>query len=141
MERFCLHCGSKISEGEKFCANCGASTEDARVVNNGQVAQSEGNVINNETQNSTNNTQSTSIENKTGTNPLAIASFVCSLVGLLVAGIWMGIIAISFSVAAKRQLKVYKNQKGNGFATAGLVIGIVDIAFVILGIILNIALL
>lgn len=36
MEKYCMHCGGKIEEGEKFCQNCGASTEDAKteVVNN-----------------------------------------------------------------------------------------------------------
>ena len=114
----------------KFCSSCGASTEDAETITDNVVNTTQNNNVNN-------NISNDPIEGKTGTNPLAIASFVCSLVGLIFAGIWMGIIAISFSVTAKRQLKIYKNQKGAGLATAGLVLGILDLVFTILGLIIK----
>ena len=130
MGKYCMHCGAMLNEGEKFCSSCGASTEDAETITDNVVNTTQNNNVNN-------NISNDPIEGKTGTNPLAIASFVCSLVGLIFAGIWMGIIAISFSVTAKRQLKIYKNQKGAGLATAGLVLGILDLVFTILGLIIK----
>ncbi len=135
MEKFCMHCGTPISEGEKFCSNCGASTEDVAVKNTVETTVNSNNNLNNNLNNNINNT----IEGKTGTNGLAIGSLVCSLCGLIVAGVILGIVAISLSIAAKQQLKVYKNQKGNGLATAGLVIGIVDVSLVLLATIIRVA--
>lgn len=134
MERFCMHCGTKLSEGEKFCPNCGASTEDVEVAQNNNIQNSnvQTNTVNNNVQ------SNTTAEQPAKTNGMAIASLVCSLVGLLIAGIWLGILAICFSIAAKKRMKVFTNEKGNGLATAGLVIGIIDVAFAFLGTIINV---
>ena len=60
---------------------------------------------------------------KTGTNGLAVTSFVLRL-------LWFGgigsILAIIFAVIGKKQIKV-SGQGGGGLATAGLIIGIVGV--------------
>ena len=61
------------------------------------------------------------------TSGMAIAGFVCSLVGLIVAGIILGIVAISLGATAKNHIKTFPGEKGNGLATAAIVIGIIDI--------------
>ena len=127
MEKICKVCGKIINEGDKFCQGCGASVEDevAYVQNNATV-----------------NPQYNQINNNAGkTNPSAIAGFVCSLVGLLISGIFMGIIAISLGVSAKKHIEIFKDEKGKGLATAAIVIGIIDIVGAIISIILNVAIL
>lgn len=52
---------------------------------------------------------------------LAIASMVLGIVGLIVFGLPCGILAIIFSIVSKKKAK-------SGMATAGLVLGIIDIA-------------
>lgn len=54
------------------------------------------------------------------TNGLAIAGFVISLVGLVVFGIILGIVAVVFGA-------ISLNSQRRGFAIAALIIGIVDI--------------
>ena len=59
---------------------------------------------------------------RTGTNGLAVASFVCSLLFFL----WFvpSILAVVFGHVARRQLRdAGGHQRGDGLATAGLVIG------------------
>ncbi len=57
-----------------------------------------------------------------GGKGLAIASLVLGLVGLLLLPLPCGILAIVFSVVSKKKIK-------SGMATAGLVLGIIDIAW------------
>jgi hypothetical protein len=58
----------------------------------------------------------------------AVASLVCGLVGLVLAGIILGIVAIVFGVQSRKAIDASGGQlKGRGMATAGLVLGIIDI--------------
>lgn len=59
------------------------------------------------------------VEEKKG---LSIASMVLGLVGLVLFALPCGILAIIFSILGKKK-------GGKGFATAGLVLGIIDAAF------------
>ena len=128
MIKYCMYCGTKINEGETKCSNCGADVAEIEENNNNEkIEKKEETVVENIDTNNNNN----NIVEKTGTSGLAIASLVCSLGGILVAGIILGIIAISLGVSAKKQIKV-NNQKGKGLATAGIVIGIIDIVIVAL---------
>lgn len=132
MERTCKFCGKTINDGDKFCQGCGASVEN-------EVVQE---TLNNNVQNNINtNPQYNQTNNNAGkTNPSAVAGFVCSLVGLFFAGIFLGVLAICLGVSAKKHIKIFENEKGKGLATAAVVIGIIDIAGAILITILNAAL-
>jgi hypothetical protein len=61
-----------------------------------------------------------------GTNGLAIASFVCSLIPVMFIGTILGLV---FGIAALRQIK-QSGQGGRGFAIAGVVISSATIALV-----------
>ena len=122
MSKVCNHCGTMLADDEKFCPNCGAKVEEVKEV----VKEAEVYTSNNET---TTNTGA-----PTKTNGMAIASMICGIVGLVVAALWLGITAICLSIAAKNRMKVFPNEKGKGMATAGLVLGIIDVAFGVIGI-------
>lgn len=138
MGRYCMHCGAMINEGDKFCQNCGASNfEEKETVKEVEEVVTTQNY---EVQNNNNyNTQSTQTQGQvTKTNGLAIASMVCSIVGLFIATIFLGIIGLCLGISAKRKIEVF-NEKGKGMATAGFVIGIIDIALGIIVLIGRIA--
>ena len=63
------------------------------------------------------------------TNGLAIASLCCGVVGLFVLNIILGPLAIVFGVVARRQAGA---KNGAGMATAGIVLGVVDVLLWIL---------
>jgi hypothetical protein len=59
---------------------------------------------------------------------LAVAGFVCSIVGLFVAGILLGSLGVIFSlVAMKRIKKAEGTRRGGGLAIAGFIIGLIAI--------------
>jgi uncharacterized protein DUF4190 len=61
------------------------------------------------------------------TNALAIASFVCSLVGIVVGG--LGIVGIILGHIALGQIKRSNGyERGHGYAVAGLIIGYAELA-------------
>lgn len=64
---------------------------------------------------------------KQGGNGLSIASFVLSIVGLVIFGLVCGLLAIIFGGIA-----LSKGKGLRGLAIAGLVIGIIDVAFVLI---------
>ena len=64
---------------------------------------------------------------------MSIASMVLGIVGLIVLALPCGILAIIFSILGKKK-------GGKGFATAGLVLGIIDAVFGIIAIVSSVAL-
>jgi len=62
----------------------------------------------------------------------ATASLVSSLLGLLIAGIPLGILAIIFGGVAMKRIKDDPGQPGLGLATAGLIVGIADVVLVLI---------
>jgi hypothetical protein len=63
------------------------------------------------------------------TSGKAIASLVCGVVGLIIAGIILGIIAVILGIVAKREIDANPNLTGGGLAIAGIAVG--TIAFVL----------
>lgn len=73
------------------------------------------------------------------TNGMAIAGFVCSLVGLFLFGIVLGLLGIIFGAIGLGKIsKDSSRWKGKGMAIAALVVGVVDVvvAIVLLALIL-----
>ncbi len=73
------------------------------------------------------------------TNGMAIAGFVCSLVGLFLFGLVLGILGIIFSAIGLGKIsKDSSRWKGKGMAVAALIVGVVDVvvAIVLLALIL-----
>ena len=104
MSNFCTKCGNELKEGEAFCGKCGT---EVNTVNVGTIN------VNNVNYNNPQENE------KTGDT----AAMVCGIVGLFVAGIILGIIAIVQANSSK--------QKTNGVFTskarAGFILGIIDI--------------
>jgi hypothetical protein len=72
--------------------------------------------------------------------PGAKAAMVCGILGLLVAGFIFGGIAISKAAAAKALLEKHPEQyTGGGLATAGMVLGILDVIGAAVGLVMLLA--
>ncbi|CAN5809701.1 hypothetical protein BH18ACT2_BH18ACT2_23160 [soil metagenome] len=57
----------------------------------------------------------------------AVASALLGAAGILAFGVILGVIAIGLGVLAKGRIRV-SGQRGNGTATAGIVLGLIAIA-------------
>ena len=74
------------------------------------------------------NTAISANENAVKMDGLAIAGFVCGVVGIFFAGIILGILAIVFGGVSLARIKQKPDtRKGKGFAIAAMVLGIVAI--------------
>jgi hypothetical protein len=63
-------------------------------------------------------------------NGKATASLVCGIIGLIVFGVVLGVIAVVLAGTAKKEMARAPNRYSNhGSATAGQVLGIIDIVF------------
>lgn len=117
MEKYCRNCGTKINETDKFCQNCGTE-QNSNVIQQQNVNNQQPN--NNVVQGGTKKV-----------NGLAVASFVCSMVGIVVFGIIMGILAICFGAVSLNRTKYFPEETGKGFAVAGIVVGIIEVIIMI----------
>lgn len=122
MRRTCKYCGNVLEDGDNFCQKCGAVADS--VQDNEPRMDTQANQTAN---NSFYNQQQVNSVYQGKTSSIAIGGFVCSLVGFLVAGIILGIVAISLGGAALNHMKTFPEEKGKGLAIAAIVIGIVDI--------------
>jgi len=99
----CLHCARQITFGTPFCPYCRhAQTADG--IYTGPTANAPG----------------------------AVASLVLGILGFFICGLVLGIIAITKAQEAKRAIASDPRYTGGGMATAGMVLGIIDlVGFVI----------
>ncbi len=124
MEKYCTNCGTKMNETDRFCSNCGADS------NSGDSSVQNNNVV----QPNVNNTQANNNVVQGGTkktNGLAVTSFVCSMVGIVVFGLVMGILAICFGAVGLSRTKYFPEESGKGFAVTGIVVGIIEVIIMI----------
>lgn len=111
---FCKNCGNRLNPGEVFCSKCGARVEDG----SSQNSTTEGYPVQ---------------DSKSGkNNTMAILSIVFGVLGFFVAGLICGILAICMSVSAKNHIKSFPEEKGENLATIGLILGIIDVAVIVL---------
>lgn len=126
MEKYCTYCGTKMNETDKFCPNCGADSGlGAKVEQNNNVIQQPN--INNQQANYNNVVQGGTKK----VNGLAVTSFVCSMVGIVVFGLIMGILAVCFGAVGLSRTKYFPEETGKGFAIAGIIVGIIEIIIMI----------
>jgi hypothetical protein len=71
--------------------------------------------------------------------PGAVAALVCGLIGLVFCQIVMGPIAIIKANAAKRAIESDPTYGGGGMATAGMVLGIIDLVVFALYVVVNLS--
>ncbi len=98
-EAFCPNCLVEV-QGRKYCGNC-------------KVLAVQG--------------QPAAYQGPTKTCGYAIASLVLSLVGLVVCGIILEILALVYASKAKTAIRQNPQLTGSGMATAGMVIGIIGL--------------
>lgn len=125
MEKFCKNCGAKMNEADRFCQNCGTDSLGTVEQNNNVVQQQP---VNNTQQNVNNVVQGGTKK----TNGLAVTSFVCAMVGIVVAGLIMGILAICFGAVGLSRSKYFPEESGKGFAITGIVVGIIEVIIMII---------
>jgi len=94
----CPHCSAAILAGSPFCSFCRAATSPDGIYH--------GPLIN---------------------APGATASLVYGILGLIICGVVFGPLAISKANAAKRSIAENPIYGGGGMATAGMVLGIIDL--------------
>lgn len=129
MDGFCKYCGQPISSEQKFCTNCGAENvlNEDKKSDIGPVTYTSGN------EKKTEGSEAEKTNNKN-----AIIGFVCSIIGLFIAGFVMGFVAIGLGASVLKHNKVFGVNEGKGLAIAGIVIGILDIVFVMFGMVVRI---
>jgi hypothetical protein len=66
-------------------------------------------------------------------------SLIAGLVGLICAGFILGVLAIKWGTSARSSLKAAGVSDGQGLATAGIVLGVVDIIGWVIFLVTNIA--
>jgi hypothetical protein len=123
---YCNFCGNPVKGNEKFCTSCGAAIAPSPNQMNQQQPAQQNQQVGFNGQPVNNNVQT---GKTTGT---AIGGFVCSMVGLIILPFIMGILGLSLSVSGLNHIKTFPQDKGKGLAIAGIVIGIIDIAWAIL---------
>ena len=115
---YCSNCGSEIPNNAKFCANCGNACveqkQEEQTLNNGNTNQF------NNSNGYTNNTN----------NSMAIAGLICSIVGLFVYGIPLGIISVILGIIAHKQAVI--NRSSTKMITWVIILGAIDIALPII---------
>jgi hypothetical protein len=95
---YCNQCRALLPIGAPMCANCQAFTSPDNMYHGPRMNA-----------------------------PGAVASLVCGIIGLLICGIVFGPIAIAQSSQAKRAIAADPTLGGGGMATAGLILGILDL--------------
>jgi len=66
------------------------------------------------------------------TDGMAIASMVCSLVGLCIAGIILGLVGIILGIISLGRIKKNPNLKGKGMALTGIIVGAFEVLLYII---------
>lgn len=112
---FCRDCGGTLSRNALACPHCGAA---------GVAGPDIESVLHESTTPVQGQARLTGKQEYGG---LALAGFICSLVGVFLFGLILGIVGLVLSSVALSGMKRVGNHNGKGFATAGLVIGIVDV--------------
>lgn len=125
MGKYCTRCGAMIDTNAKFCTKCGAKTEmQANNINKQTINNPISNndvIMNNDSDN---------VIYTPKTNNVAVGSLICSLVGIFAASGVMGLMAIILGIGAISRNKC-TNEKGNGLAAVGIILGIIEMVAII----------
>ena len=114
--KYCTNCGMQAEESNGFCPNCGKPLTTGESIPNVPV---------------TGQTNQNSHEKQMPvTNSTAIEALVAGAVGVFFLHLILGIVAVILAAVAMPQIQ-QKGQNGKGLATAGLILGIIDIVYFI----------
>ena len=128
---FCTHCGSKLGDDDRFCKSCGQATGTASTVPAGQTMQPSPVVA------APIYAPPPMYVQQQKTNGLAIASLILGILWVY----WLGsLLALIFGLVAQSQIRAAQGQQaGEGMAIAGIVLGIVGLATLLLLIIVGVS--
>ena len=108
--KYCSHCGAEVMDDAVLCTKCGCWLN--------------------------NNTMATAVQPKAKMNVCALVGFIISMVSIVLFFIdFIGLLALAgmiVSLVGLTQLNIKTEQRGKGFAIAGLVVGA---CFFLLGVI------
>lgn len=144
--KFCKHCGAQIEDTTAFCPNCGTNVSDDAVSSSAPEPQYSAYQPEQPAQpvqptqyQPYQEYQNPGIYPEGKLNGLAIAGFIVSIASFFFCGI-PSIVGLILSIVGmiqiKNSIKAGTPQRGNGFAIAGLICGIVGVFFIVLYIIL-----
>jgi Na+/proline symporter len=114
----CPSCGAELNNNDTFCTSCGKRVDGATQTATGTTTDNNQIIQENKTNKKTNNKK-------------AITGFIISIVSLIVAGYILGSIGAILSAQSYNEIKE-NNESGKGFAIAGIIIGILSIALIVL---------
>lgn len=132
---YCTKCGNKNEDGNNFCGYCGAALKSANQNGTPYVEPD----VNNQQNQNTNpyyNNQQNGYYNQYPKEPIkrnnsfALAGFIVSCGGIAFGGL-AGLVGIILSLIGFHQTNV-RNEKGKGFAVAGIIIGCLFVCVTIL---------
>ena len=124
---FCTKCGKELAEHAKFCSDCG--TQVPEVKQETKTAPCEETPIEG----------APTTESKKKWSAFALAGFIVSMASILFFPLAGGIVGLILSRKGKAEIEA-QDLDGQGFATAGVVVGIVNIIRGIIQFIIVIAL-
>lgn len=144
--KFCKHCGAQIEDTTAFCPNCGTNVSDDAVSSNTSDPQYSAYQQTPPTQSTQpvqyqqyQEYQNPGVYPEGKLNGLAIAGFIVSIASFFICGI-SSIVGLILSIVGlvqiKNSIKAGVPQRGNGFAIAGLVCGIIGVVFIVIYIIM-----
>lgn len=137
--KFCKHCGVQIEDTTTFCPNCGTNVSDDDVSSNTSEPQFSEYKPAQSVQPAQYQTyqqyQNPGVYPEGKLNGLAIAGFIVSIASFFICGI-SSIVGLILSIVGmvqiKNSIKAGVPQRGNGFAIAGLVCGIIGVFFIVI---------
>ena len=106
MEEFCSKCGTQLEN--LYCPNCGK-----RLQPNSQFCNECGYSIHSNTSNNN--------------SSLALAGFICSIVGTFILPMVLGIIGLILGIIGRNQTNISENSKKQ--ATTAIILGVIDIVW------------
>ena len=102
--KFCNKCGNKLDENARYCNKCGNRCDQQNF--------------------NENNNQERYEENEGKDSVIALIGLICSIVGLFVVPLLLGIASIVLGIIGKCQSDI--SEKSNKQATAAIVLGVID---------------
>ena len=137
MGKYCKNCGNQIEDAAKFCPKCGANNEQTNM----GAQPNYGNQVNYNQQQYNNGNMNyagqpgfndqVKVNSPKVMNSAAIGSFICSLIGLLIMTIPLGLTAIISGIGGLNRKKYFPNETGHAFAIAGIIIGVIEVSIMI----------
>ena len=124
---FCTKCGKELADHAKFCSDCGTQVPELKEEPN--TASCEETPIEG----------APTTKSKKKLSALALAGFIVSMASILLFPLAGGIVGLILSRKGKAEIEA-QDLDGQGFATAGIVVGVVNIIRGIIQIIIVIAL-